>query len=218
MVTRKHLSIATLAAISLLGNVFSLAAQEPSPGEEKLREALKAVTLQLRTAESDKAVAQAEKTAADLKNVELTAQVEKMSKQLTALSEEKATALDNAAREQARLGDLLKTKESELDAYRKTLDKWKAAHFEISDIAKKKEAERAKYAAQSAELERRVAGLKSQNIELFNIGNEILERYRKFSFGEALRAREPFTGINKVKLQNLVQDYHEKLLDQTAKP
>lgn len=216
--TLSLIQITLIAVVALLGNVSPLAAQAPSPNEDKLREALKGVTVQLRNAESEKAVAQAEKTAADQEIATLKSQAEKMSVQLKALSEEKAAALDNAVRTQTDLEGRLAAREAELIEYKKTLDKWKAAHLEISDIAKKKEAERAKYASQSAELERSVADLRSRNVELFALGNEILERYRNFSFGKALSAREPFTGVMKVKLQNQMQDYQDKLLDQTAKP
>ena len=47
---------------------------------------------------------------------------------------------------------------------------------------------------------------------------EILTRYQQFGLGQALAAREPFTGNAKVKLQNIVQDYGDKILNQTAKP
>jgi chromosome segregation ATPase len=218
MTHRKFIALKAIAAVALLGNVSPAAAQAPSPNEDRLREALKGVTIQLRNAESEKAVAQAEKAAADQEIADLKTQAEKMSVQLKALSEEKAIALDNAARTQTDLEGRLAISEAELVEYKKTLEKWKMAHLEISDIAKKKEAERAKYASKSAELERSVADLRSRNVELFSLGNEILERYRNFSFGKALSAREPFTGIMKVKLQNQMQDYEDKLLDQTAKP
>jgi hypothetical protein len=45
-----------------------------------------------------------------------------------------------------------------------------------------------------------------------------LDRYEKFGLGDALTAREPFVGLTKVKFQNLVQDYQDKLSDQKVKP
>jgi hypothetical protein len=49
------------------------------------------------------------------------------------------------------------------------------------------------------------------------MGSEILTRYEKFGLGEAIGAKEPFTGLTRVKLQELVQDYKDKLLNQTVK-
>lgn len=193
-------------------------AQAPPGAEDKLREALKGVTLQLRTAQSEAATANAEKAAADAKNVELTAQVEKMAKQLAALSREKSEAMEAAAKQKENLEGKLTASQEELGKFQKSLDKWKAAHMQISDLAKKKEAARAAFAATNAALERRVADLRTRNAALFATANEILDRYRKFSLGEAIAAREPFTGLTKVKLQNQLQEYGDKLLDQTAQP
>ena len=202
----------------LLGSVLPSVAQPAGGAEEKLREALKGVTLQLRTAQSEAATANAEKAAADAKNAELTAQVEKMSKQLAALSREKADSMQAAARMQENMEGKLVANQEELTKYKKSLDKWKAAHTQISDLALKKERARAGYAAKNAALERRVADLRTRNNALFATGNEILDRYRKFSLGEAIAAREPFTGLTRVKLQNQLQEHADKLLDQTVQP
>lgn len=207
-----------LAACIFAAGVLTSSAQPPAGAEDKLREALKGVTLQLRTAQSEAATALAEKAAADAKNAELAAQVEKMSKQLAALSREKADAMEAAAREQGKLEGKLAATSEELAKFKKSLDQWKAAHSQISDIAQKKDRERAAYAAKNAALERRVADLRNRNTALFTTGNEILDRYRKYSLGEAIAAREPFTGLTKVKLQNQLQEYGDKLLDQTAQP
>ncbi|MES2706614.1 MAG: phage major capsid protein [Verrucomicrobiota bacterium] len=204
------------AALILMGSALPSSAQAPSPAEDKLRDALKGVTIQLRAAESEKAVALAEKAAAGQKNTELTAQVEKLSKQLVILNRDQAEAQERAMTAQATLEAALAKKQEELTAYQKSLDKWKAAHSEISDIAKKKEAARADSETKNAALERRVADLRTRNLALFTTANEILDRYRKFGLGQAIAAREPFTGLTKVKLQNQVQEYSSALLDNTA--
>lgn len=193
-------------------------AQTPSDAETKLREALKGVTLQLRTAQSDTATANAEKAAAEARNAELSAQVEKMTKRIAELSREKTDAQEAAARMRTALEGRLAATQEELGQHQKSLDKWKAAHAEISQLARKKEAARQEFATKNASLERRVADLRRRNLALFNTGNEILTRYRKFSLGEAIAAREPFTGQTRVRLQNELQEYGDSLLDQTEKP
>ena len=210
--------ISAAVLLALLAGALPSRAQAPGGNEEKLREALKGVTLQLRTAQSETATANAEKAAADAKNTELTAQVEKMSKQLAALSREKADAMEAAARTQENLEGKLASNQEELTKFKKSLDKWKAAHMQISDLAQKKERARADYAVKNAALERRVADLRTRNNALFATGNEILDRYRKFSLGEAIAAREPFTGLTRVKLQNQLQEHADKLLDQNVQP
>ena len=81
-----------------------------------------------------------------------------------------------------------------------------------------KETERAKLAAEILVLKRKIDDREMKNLALFKLGNEILTRYQKFTLGEALAAREPFVGSTRAKLETLVQDYQDKLLDQRAKP
>lgn len=82
-------------------------------------------------------------------------------------------------------------------------------------MARTKEAERAKLAGDIILLQRHVADLETRNMALFKLGNEILSRYESFGLGTALTAREPFTGLTRTKLENLVQTYQDKLSDQT---
>ncbi len=39
------------------------------------------------------------------------------------------------------------------------------------------------------------------------------DRYEGYSLGKALAAREPFIGTTRVKVENLVQGYKDKILD-----
>jgi chromosome segregation ATPase len=204
------------AALACFGSAAGAFAQAPSPVEDKLREQLKAVTLQLRTAQSDAATAAAEKAAAEEKTKEVEALVKKLTKEREDLTKEKAGVVEAARKMKETLEGELSLKSQELVKYQKSLDKWKASHVEISDIAKKKEAARASFATKNAALERRVADLRTRNQNLFNTANEILERFRKFSLGEAIAAREPFTGLTRVKLQNQLQEYGDKILDNPA--
>jgi hypothetical protein len=48
---------------------------------------------------------------------------------------------------------------------------------------------------------------------MYQAGMEILDRYEKFGLGDAILAREPFTAAQRVKFQNLVQDFSDKLTD-----
>jgi len=53
---------------------------------------------------------------------------------------------------------------------------------------------------------------------MYRLANEVLDRYAQFGLGTAIAAREPFVGITKVKFQTLLQDYQNKLTDQTIRP
>ena len=48
---------------------------------------------------------------------------------------------------------------------------------------------------------------------LFNTAIEILDRFQNYALGKALQAREPFIGTTRVKVENLVQGYKDRILD-----
>ncbi len=186
-------------------------AQEAGSAEARLRDALRQLTARVQNAEAEAATAKALQTDLETKNKALTAQVEKVTKDLAAerlASEKAATAA--AAKLTERDTDLARTKEA--------LDKWKAGHAQVSELARKAETARVALAAKVVALEQRVADLTRKNLALFEIGNTVLARLEGFGYGTALAAREPFIGTTRVKLENEVQGYKDKLLDPKLKP
>ena len=53
-----------------------------------------------------------------------------------------------------------------------------------------------------------------KNRAMYQLGLEILKRYEHFGLGDAITAREPFVGTTRVKFENLIQDYGDKLAAQ----
>ena len=184
---------------------------QQNTAEAKLRENLRNTTLQLRTVQAERDALHAAKAESDQKIATLTGQVEAMSKQLVADKD----AADKAI---AELKTKLEERDAEVTHLNESLAKWKVAHDKAVALANTKEAERAKFAMLAIELQRRVADQQAKNAAMYKIGNEILTRYEKFGLGTALAAREPFVGTMRVKLENLVQDYGDKLAEQRIKP
>ena len=58
-----------------------------------------------------------------------------------------------------------------------------------------------------------VADRETKNIALFNTSTEILDRFESYALGKAISAREPFIGTTRVKVENLVQGYKDRILD-----
>ena len=54
----------------------------------------------------------------------------------------------------------------------------------------------------------------SNNGKLFQYGTEVLERYQRKSCSDALLQAEPLTGLKRVEIENLVEEYREKFGDQ----
>ncbi|MFP4351497.1 MAG: hypothetical protein ACLFRP_01390 [Puniceicoccaceae bacterium] len=194
--------IFSAAALAL---TLPLVAQEQTV-EDQLRQALRDVTVQLRQAQTDLAVARAELESAGEENEDLRKRLDKLAKESAA--EQKAmqeninnlnAQLDEESAEVTRLADLL--------------EKWKAAYAKMKTVARAEQSLKEDRSEELGTLQSEVGRLKSDNRELFRIGMEILERYENFGLGKALSAREPFTGITKTRLQTLVQDYQDELLD-----
>jgi chromosome segregation ATPase len=174
--------------------------------DARLKETLRVLTQRLRAAETERNNLISDKAQFEQEKKTLTAKVEALTKQAAADKEQidMLTAKTDA-------------QEKELADTKDALAKWKAAHEQVVAEAKKIESERARLAGEAAVLKRTVEDRERKNRELYKLGNEILTRYEKFGLGEALTAREPFTGITRVKLENLVQDYQDKLADQRVK-
>ena len=199
---RDILSILLLGALCL-GGAGTILAGEPVTAETQLRDRLRATLLQLRAAEGERAALQAAQTQwIDEKN-KLTERVEALTKQV------------NANKQTAQVVDGLKSQvahqEKEIAQLKETVESGRQA----AEAARINETERAKYVeAVVTGLERLVVDRQAKNLALYQLASDILQRYEKFGLGDALTAREPFLGITRVKLQNLVQDYQDKLLNE----
>ena len=132
----------------------------------------------------------------------------------------KDTVADKAAadKEKAAVESRLELAEAELARTKESLEKWKAAHAQVTELGKKAEAGRVSLVAKSTAQTNCIADLERKNLALFKIGSEVLTRLENFSYGTALAAREPFVGTTRVKLENEVQGYKDKLLDPKLKP
>lgn len=200
----RFIAIVLIALLSVPG---IRAQEEEDPAVTRLREGLRATTLQLRDAQAQVATLQASEAQAQIKVKGLEAQVAKLTKQADA-DKTAADALISALREQ------LLAREKETFQLNDTLKKWKEGYEKAAALAHSKEAERASLAAKAIELQRRVEDQERRNDEMFKLGMEVLDRYKKFGLGTAISAREPFTGLARAKFQTLVQDYNDKLTDQ----
>jgi predicted RNase H-like nuclease (RuvC/YqgF family) len=187
------------------------AAEAVNPVEARLRDSLRATTVQLRDAQNQVATLQAAQADSEQKIKEQAAQV-------SALIKQGASDRDSAQKSLAEAKTLAARQAEDIERLKTDLAAWKTSRQQIAEIAETKEAERAKLEARGIELDRQVADQQLKNTAAIKLGLEILARYEKFGLGEALTAREPFVGITRVKLQNLVEDFQEKLLDQKITP
>jgi len=185
-------------------------AGDADSGEARLRENLRNTVLQLRSAQTDLANAQAAQAAQADENKSLKEQlalVKKNNAEDRALAEKKAEELKAKLAEQV----------GEIARYKEASEQWKIEYEKASGLAQTTETKRAQLFSDSISLERQVADLRAKNAALYRLGKEILSRYEKLGLGEQFLAREPFIGRTRVALENLIQDYDDKLIDQRVK-
>lgn len=213
-------ALVALVVLAFLPAAFGApgAAEGPSPAEVKLRESVKALTLQVRAVENEKAALSAEKDEAVAKAAALGEEIEKLKKEA---ADAKASGELAKAEDETKRAALV----AELMAKEKSLAEWKKAHAEVTAQAKKfvevgnaKETERAKLAARVIVLDRQVADQKAKNAAMYKLGTEILTRYEKFGLGDVITRKEPFIGTTRVKFDTLIQDFSDGLADQKIKP
>ncbi len=200
----------SIFAIAAAGFVMNLSAAEPA-ADDRMKAMLRDLTLQLRTSQSDLAAAQSAQTALTAEKKELADKYELLKKQA---STERGTLDRTVINLTAQAGDF-KGQVAKLSA---ALAEAKAEGDKSAQAARTTEEQRAKLATEVAQMQQRLADREQKNLALFLLGNEILTRYQEFSLGNALRAKEPFVGQTRTKLENLVQDYQDKLDDQRVKP
>jgi len=207
----KALFLSTLTAL-LAVSLGSLHAQEEDP-TAKMRDQLRSTMLELRKAQTEIANAQAQAAAADMKVKgleESITQLEARNAQLVKQSnEDKASAEESIAT----LNKKLAEREVRITQFEEALAKWKDGYQKAAEIARTKESERANLASEAIVLNRTIADRERKNINLYNTALEILDRLENYSLGKALGAREPFIGTQRVKVENMVQEYKDKIID-----
>ncbi len=211
----KHLLLLLLA----LSPAITRAAGEADP-DAKLREALRTTAVQLRTAQTDLANAQATTAAAEARSKTLEKQLADANARLA--GEAKRAAEDKTTAEQtiATLSNKLADRDKRLKEYDEAIAKWKASWQQATDLARTTGDEKTRLSAEAARLKTTLADRERKNLALFNTSLEILQRYENHALGKAILAKEPFIGTTRVKIENLVQGYNDRILDNriSAKP
>ncbi len=126
-----------------------------------------------------------------------------------------------AATKSGAAGSLQKTEEK----YSSAIAQWKQRDAETNTaLAAAREQLKQQLAQRQtleASLQRQVQNFSicyENNRRLYDINHELLDRYENKGFGDVLKQREPFTGVAKVDLENLVQDYRYRLDDLKIEP
>lgn len=171
---------------------------------DRLREALRNSTAQTRSLEDARAASQAKLADAERDKAALKAQIDAGKAEIKKLEKQQREAIEQ-----------FNQRLTERD---ETLEKWKSAYEEAATVARAKDAERAKFESEATAYKASTKSCLAKNGLLMKVGRELLHRYQEVNFGDTLVAREPLIGEQRIRIQNLLQDYNDKLLDQKATP
>ncbi|MEO8006258.1 MAG: hypothetical protein ABI771_15190 [Betaproteobacteria bacterium] len=221
MITRKCLTVffGVLVALSMATHAFDANAQQQE--DKRAKEALRRLQLQQREFNEQKSKLEQDK--ADLeKNL---AEKDKQGKSLQSRIKKAEASAKQSEGE-------LKEKDTEISALRAELeatnlkfvearergdrlaDSYKVSLETIKTRDEEKEIANSRMNVQREILARQVQLIQTceeKNTALYKVGTDLLGRYRNKGVVDALKQAEPFTQIERVKMENLWQEYHDKL-------
>ena len=167
--------------------------------EDRLRDQLRSQINQVQQLQDQQAGLQAAKAAAEKERDDLKAQ-------LAAAQAKLAHASRSTADVQ---------KEAELESQ---VTQYKDAASQSAGTLQQAQADRDKAQKALDDIQKKVAVCEDKNAKLFKTGNDILDAYENFDFGDALGANEPMIGIKRVELENEAQGFDDRLYDGKYNP
>ncbi|QCY12565.1 DNA repair protein [Pseudomonas sp. MPC6] len=172
--------------------------------EERLRTQLRSTAQQLQALQSQQAQASAAQMAAESQAKAAQAQI----RQLTA---ELAKARGVAEQLAGQHDSLQSQAQAQASTSSEQLGKFKKAYEELLVMARGKEAERSKLAAQLAESDAQIQQCSLKNQQMYGIAKDIVTAYEKIDVAEVMKIRQPFAGAARVKFEELAQGFGDAL-------
>ena len=176
-------------------------AEDKKPNRD--REQIRRLQQNLQKTEQEKSSLQMEKSAVD--------------EQLKA-SGEKIQGLEKSAQRAAVLSKQLSTLEREKTALTKRLTESENRSAQLDGAQKKSLAENARLQSLLARQGTELAASEAKNIQLYLYSVDLLEKYQSKGLLTSLAQAEPFTGLKRVEIENLLDEYRNKLDAQKVEP
>ena len=155
-----------------------------------------------------------------IENATLKAELEKARAEVAKASED---AKDQSELEDAKAALAQQTEraagfEAQVGRAQATIAEWRKSYEQAVALARSRDAEAKKFEALHREVATHVEGCESNNATLVSISEELLGRYKGKGVIDAARDREPIFGLRRVKLEELAQQYHHRIVDATVTP
>lgn len=189
--------------VSTIAMLLSSAAFAQSEAD-RLRDALRAATIQTRALEDQRTQLQAKLAEAERAKTAAKSEAEAAKAQVKKIEKEHREAVDEFNQRLA-----------ERD---QTLEKWRTAYEEAATVARTKDAERAKFESEANTFKASTKSCVAKNGALVKAGRDLVKRYKAVTIGDILVAHEPVFQFRRVEVQNQLQDADDKFLDQKVNP
>jgi chromosome segregation ATPase len=177
-------------------------ARSDAATEARLRDALRAATAKAQALEDEKARWQATEAA-------LQKEIDELRRKPVSKDpgDRKAAEFQRRLTEQAEGAARLKA----------SLDQCQAAAKDAAEEARVAGQERTRLATEGTALHARLAAAEARNAGMYRVAREVLDWIDDLGPGAAYDARDPFLGLKRVELENVAQDFRDKLLEHKAK-
>lgn len=190
-----------LAAAVLVLLASSAAQAQNQSMEERLRAQLRITTTQLQQAQNELAAFKGGAGPASTP-----ADIEKVKKDLAS-----SQAAERQARE--KLSGVKQQNQAALDKANAQIAQYRSAYDELLKLARASEGERQRLAVETTAQANAVSQCEAKNTQLYAVGQEILHAYETLDMGSLMSARQPFAAQSRVKLDQVAQQYGDKLYE-----
>lgn len=185
--------------------------------QKREREALRRLQQQVQLYQSQVGTLEQEKTrlATDLAQADKDAKAARskagrLARTARALRAEK----EAQARELEQLRQTLATTQTQLKDTQTNLEQTRSTLEQTRQTLSGTEADKRRLEGVKARQEKEIALCEEKNGQLYSLGRELMVRFEQKSCNEILAQKEPFTGLKRVQVENLLEEYRDKLDEQ----
>ncbi len=153
---------------------------------------------------------QAQLSAVQKEKADLATQLEDLKKQLGAASSKSAALEKKSGGQKKQFAELTAKLEESDNNLQKMTQQYADTNKALQQVQKEKEQVQKEKEQEGKQLSGDVRICEKKNTDLYRISTELLEKYHSKGVFTALLEAEPFTQIEKVKVENLMQEYRDK--------
>ena len=178
--------------------------------EDRMRDALRQAVTEMRAAQDQAAQAQADLAHAQADKAALQAQLDAAVAKLSAEPAKPAARPEETATLQARL----RAAEAQAASVQQQASRLQSGYQEMAVMAREREGARNAAAAGLKQTAAALEACKAANTKLIGVAEDVLHLYESQSFRSLLlKSYEPLLGLARVKLENTVDAYDDKIRD-----